>query len=86
MSEEVTKVGIRDAVKELGWPKTLLLGFQHMFAMFGATILVPILLASFFGLKEVPVQVTLFFAGINTLFFHFFPCKILQTYIIPFRA
>ncbi len=71
MSEEVTKVGIRDAVKELGWPKTLLLGFQHMFAMFGATILVPILLASFFGLKEVPVQVTLFFAGINTLFFHF---------------
>ena len=68
---EPTKVGIRDAVKELGWPKTLLLGFQHMFAMFGATILVPILLAGFFGLKEVPVQVTLFFAGINTLFFHF---------------
>ena len=68
---ETTKTGIRDAVKELGWPKTLLLGFQHMFAMFGATILVPILLAGFFGLKEVPVQVTLFFAGINTLFFHF---------------
>ena len=70
MSDEVTKVGIRDAVKELGWPKTLLLGFQHMFAMFGATILVPILLAGFFHLKEVPVQVTLFFAGVNTLFFH----------------
>lgn len=69
---ETTKVGIRDAVKELGWPKTLLLGFQHMFAMFGATILVPILLADYFGLKEVPVQVTLFFAGINTLLFHAF--------------
>lgn len=70
MSDEVTKVGIRDSVKELGWPKTLLLGFQHMFAMFGATILVPILLGVYFNLKEVPVQVTLFFAGINTLFFH----------------
>ncbi len=70
MSEQ-PKAGIRDAVKELGWPKTLLLGFQHMFAMFGATILVPILLAGFFHLDEVPVQVTLFFAGINTLFFHF---------------
>ena len=31
---------IRDA-RELGIPKTLLLGLQHMFAMFGATILVP---------------------------------------------
>ena len=33
---------IRDA-KSLGVPKMLLLGLQHMFAMFGATILVPIL-------------------------------------------
>ena len=33
---------IRDA-NELGYPKMMLLGFQHMFAMFGATILVPIL-------------------------------------------
>lgn len=71
---EPAKVGIRDSVKELGWPKTLLLGFQHMFAMFGATILVPILLSGkeYFDLKEVPVQVTLFFAGINTLLFHLF--------------
>ncbi len=71
---EPTKVGIRDSVKELGWPKTLLMGFQHMFAMFGATILVPILLSrdNYFNLKEVPVQVTLFFAGINTLLFHLF--------------
>ena len=33
---------IRDA-KSLGIPKMLILGLQHMFAMFGATILVPIL-------------------------------------------
>ena len=34
--------GIRDA-RTLGTPKMLLLGFQHMFAMFGATVLVPAL-------------------------------------------
>ena len=33
---------IRDA-RQLGYPKMMLLGFQHMFAMFGATVLVPIL-------------------------------------------
>ena len=33
---------IRDA-RTLGTPKMLLLGLQHMFAMFGATVLVPIL-------------------------------------------
>ena len=36
------KDAIRDA-RQLGIPKMLLLGFQHMFAMFGATILVPLL-------------------------------------------
>ena len=40
--------GIRDSFRELGTPKTLLLGVQHMFAMFGATILVPILVAGYF--------------------------------------
>ena len=34
--------GIFDA-RTLGVPKMLLLGFQHMFAMFGATVLVPLL-------------------------------------------
>ena len=38
---------IRDA-RELGVPRMLILGLQHMFAMFGATILVPILVASYF--------------------------------------
>jgi uracil permease len=48
----------------------LLLGLQHMFAMFGATILVPILVNSYFNGEGLSVQVTLFFAGIGTLFFH----------------
>ena len=38
---------IRDA-RKLGMPKMLILGLQHMFAMFGATILVPILVNSYF--------------------------------------
>ena len=38
---------IKDA-RSLGLPKMLLLGLQHMFAMFGATILVPILVNTYF--------------------------------------
>ena len=59
---------IRDA-RTLGAPKMLLLGVQHMFAMFGATILVPIIVSSSYGLP-LSIQTTLFFAGIGTLFFH----------------
>ena len=58
---------IRDA-RQLGIPKMLILGLQHMFAMFGATVLVPILVQSY-GLP-LNIQTTLFFAGIGTLFFH----------------
>ena len=58
---------IRDA-RKLGIPKMLLLGLQHMFAMFGATVLVPILVQNY-GLP-LSIQTTLFFAGIGTLFFH----------------
>lgn len=60
---------IRDA-RSLGIPKMLLLGLQHMFAMFGATILVPILVNGYFNGEGLSVQVTLFFAGVGTLFFH----------------
>ena len=60
---------IRD-VSKLGLPKTLILGLQHMFAMFGATILVPILVNNYFEGEGLSIQVTLFFAGIGTLFFH----------------
>ena len=56
----------QDAVfnaKELGKGKVFILGLQHMFAMFGSTVLVPILT----GLS---VSTTLLFAGIGTLLFH----------------
>ena len=56
--------------KQLGMPKMLILGPQHMFAMFGATILVPILVNSYFHGEGLSIQVTLFFAGVGTLFFH----------------
>ena len=59
---------IRDA-RTLGVPKMLLLGVQHMFAMFGATILVPIIVSSQYDLP-LNIQTTLFFAGVGTLFFH----------------
>ncbi|MBQ7785783.1 MAG: uracil-xanthine permease [Clostridia bacterium] len=55
--------GIRDA-RQLGVPKMLVLGLQHMFAMFGATVLVP-------ALTGLSVSATLLFAGLGTLLFHF---------------
>lgn len=54
--------GIYDA-KELGIPKMLILGLQHMFAMFGATVLVPLL-------TGLDVATTLLCAGLGTLLFH----------------
>ncbi len=50
-------------VRELGYGQTLILGFQHMFAMFGATVLVPLL-------TGMNVSTTLLFAGLGTLLFH----------------
>ena len=63
------KDAIRDA-RQLGIPKMLLLGFQHMFAMFGATILVPLLVNGYFEGEGLSIQVTLICAGLGTLFFH----------------
>lgn len=63
------KGAIKDA-RTLGTPKMLLLGLQHMFAMFGATILVPILVNDYFEGEGLSVQVTLFCAGVGTLLFH----------------
>ena len=54
--------GIFDA-RQLGVPKMILLGLQHMFAMFGATVLVP-------ALTGLDVSTTLLFAGLGTLLFH----------------
>ena len=50
-------------VKTLGTPKTLVLGLQHLFAMFGATVLVP-------AITGLNVSTTLLFAGLGTLLFH----------------
>ena len=50
-------------VKALGTGRTLILGLQHMFAMFGATVLVP-------ALTGLNVSTTLLFAGLGTLLFH----------------
>ena len=46
--ENLNDGAVRDA-KQLGLPKVLILGLQHMFAMFGATILVPILVSGYFA-------------------------------------
>ena len=58
---KVGRDGIYDA-RQLGAPKMLVLGFQHMFAMFGATVTVPLLT----GLS---ISTTLLFAGLGTLLF-----------------
>ena len=57
--------------RTLGRPKMAILGLQHMFAMFGATILVPILVNNYFHGQGISIQVTLFMAGMGTLLFHF---------------
>lgn len=58
----IGKDGIYDA-RQLGTGKMVVLGFQHMFAMFGATVTVPLLT----GLS---ISTTLLFAGLGTLLFH----------------
>ena len=68
MKKDLGQEAIYDA-RGLGVPRMLLLGLQHLFAMFGATVLVPILVSSY-GLP-LSIQTTLFFAGFGTLFFHF---------------
>ena len=59
---KIPEEGIYDA-RPLGRGRMFLLGFQHMFAMFGATVLVPIL-------TGLDVSTTLLFAGLGTLLFH----------------
>lgn len=61
-NEQNTATAIYDA-RTLGLAKMLILGLQHAFAMFGATVMVPMLT----GLS---VTTTLFMAGAGTLLFH----------------
>ena len=67
MNKKLGQDAIYDA-RELGIPRMLLLGLQHLFAMFGATVLVPILVSGY-GLP-LSIQTTLLFAGLGTLLFH----------------
>ena len=60
--------------RTLGKPKMFTLGLQHMFAMFGATILVPILT----GLSP---SATLLFAGLGTLLFHFITKRMVPAFL-----
>ena len=62
MEENKSMDAVYDA-KSLGTTKMLVLGLQHLFAMFGATVLVPVIT----GLS---VSTTLLFAGLGTLLFH----------------
>lgn len=63
-NNEIGNSAVYDA-RELGKGKMFLLGFQHMFAMFGATVLVPLL-------TGLDVQTTLLMAGLGTILFHIF--------------
>ena len=61
--EKTTIEGAVYDARTLGTSKMLLLGVQHLFAMFGATVLVP-------TLTGLDVSTTLMFAGLGTLLFH----------------
>ena len=67
MKKNLGQEAIYDA-RELGVPRMLVLGLQHLFAMFGATVLVPILVSGY-GLP-LSIQTTLLMAGLGTLIFH----------------
>ena len=60
--ENKNQEAVYDA-RTLGTPKMLILGLQHLFAMFGATVLVP-------AITGLNVSTTLLFAGLGTLLFH----------------
>ncbi len=62
MSNHEKTEAVYDA-KTLGTSKVFVLGLQHMFAMFGATVLVP-------AITGLNVSTTLLCAGLGTLLFH----------------
>ena len=71
MNEKKKPILGQEAVTDartLGTPRMLILGLQHLFAMFGATVLVPILVQGY-GLP-LSIQTTLLMAGLGTLLFH----------------
>ena len=73
MSDHETTTAIYDA-KSLGTGKVLVLGLQHMFAMFGATVLVP-------AITGLNVSTTLLCAGLGTLLFHLITGKKIPAFL-----
>lgn len=72
--ERTDNVGaIRDAM-QLSIGKRTILGIQHTFTMFGATILVPII-------TGLDISVALFMAGVCTLIFHFLTKKEIPVFL-----
>lgn len=71
---EIPEDGIRDGFKQLGMAKMLLLGCQHVFAMFGATVLVPLL-------TGFSVSVTLFSCGLGTVLYFFITKKKMPVFL-----
>lgn len=65
--------GIYDA-RQLGAGRMFILGVQHMFAMFGATVLVP-------ALTGLDVATTLLFAGLGTLLFHLLTKRMVPAFL-----
>ena len=72
---EKTNEAVFDA-STLGTPKMLVLGLQHLFAMFGATVLVP-------AITGLSVSTTLFFAGLGTLLFHLITGRKVPAFLGP---
>ena len=66
--------GIRDGFKQLGIARMLLLGCQHVFAMFGATVLVPLI-------TGFNVSITLFTCGLGTVLYFFITKKKMPVFL-----
>ena len=73
MNKKTIDGPIYDA-RELGTPRMPILGLQHMFAMFGATVLVP-------ALTGLNVATTLLFAGLGTLLFHLITRRMVPAFL-----
>ena len=73
MGDSINKGAIRDA-RELSVSKRILLGMQHTFTMFGATVLVPII-------TGLDISVALFMAGVCTLLFHLITKKKIPVFL-----
>ena len=69
MEETSNKKILLDVNEKPGIAKWIILAFQHVFAMFGATILVPILVNSAAGAEVLTIPVALVTSGIGTLLY-----------------